>query len=217
MIGRSLGRWLRGIRGDSPFELPELVSLDLETSSLDPRSAEILSIAAVPVRGRRVVLSERFECVVRAGAEVDLEAVKYHRLRPADVEHGAPPVQAVSALLNWLGGRPLLGYCIGFDCAVIERVLGPGERGRSSGSCLDGARLDLRELFRQRVLRRNPHDTSPQTLDDILAALGIPAAGRHTALGDATAVGMAFLELKHGTPRKVATARKLATARQAVR
>ena len=205
MIGRPLRRWWRSLRSVSPFDLPELVSLDLETSSLDPRAAEILSIAAVPVRERRVVLSERFECIVHAGAAVDIEAVKYHRLRPKDVEHGAPPAQAVAALLNWLGGRPLLGYCIGFDCAVIERVLARFEDSRSKGGRLDGARLDLRELFRQRELRRNPHDTPPQALDDILAAIGVPAVGRHTALGDATAVGMAFLELKYGTPRKVAT------------
>ena len=206
MIGHALRRWWRAWRSVPVFELPELVSLDLETSSLDAGSAAILSIAAVPVRDRRILLSERFECIVQAGAAVDPEAVKYHRLRPVDVEHGAPPEQAVAALLNWLAGRPLLGYCIGFDCAVIERVLGQPGTGRASAPGLDGPRLDLRELFRHRELRRNPHDTPPQALDDILAALGIPAAGRHTALGDATAVAMAFLELKHGTPRKVATA-----------
>jgi DNA polymerase-3 subunit epsilon len=197
VIARSLRRWWRGLRSVSPYELPEVVSLDLETSSLDPRTAEILSIAAVPVRDRRVMLSERFERIVRASAAVDPEAVKYHRLRPVDIEHGVPPGEAVAALMDWLDERPLLGYCTGFDCTMIERTLA-----QSGGGRLDGLRLDLRELYRRRALRRNPDDSPSQALDEILAALGVPPVARHTALGDATAVAMAFLELKYGTPRK---------------
>jgi len=203
VIARSLRRWWRGLRSVSPYELPEVVSLDLETSSLDPRTAEILSIAAVPVRDRRVMLSERFERIVRASAAVDPEAVKYHRLRPVDVEHGVSPGEAVAALMDWLEERPLLGYCIGFDCTMVERTLA-----QSGGGRLDGLRLDLRELYRRRALRRNPDDSPSQALDEILAALGVPPVARHTALGDATAVAMAFLELKYGAPRKSVPAQR---------
>jgi DNA polymerase-3 subunit epsilon len=177
---RGLRRWWRSLASVPPFEVPELVSLDLETSSLDPKSAEILSIAAVPVRGRQVVLSERFERIVRAGAAVDREAVKYHRLLPEDTALGVPPQQAAREFAEWLGERPLLGYCIGFDCAMLEKAaLWAG------GDLLDGPRFDIRDIFRRRML------------DGIIAALDLPRVGRHTALGDATAVGIAFLALKY--------------------
>ena len=68
MIGRSLQRWWRSLRSVSPYELPEVVSLDLETSSLDPRTAEILSIAAVPVRDRQ---ARRIPLVERLTPEID--------------------------------------------------------------------------------------------------------------------------------------------------
>jgi DNA polymerase III subunit epsilon len=191
---RELRRWWRSLASASPYEEPELVSLDLETSSLDVATASILSIAAVPVRGRRVVLSERFERVVRGAAPVDREAVKYHRLRPMDVEHGLAPAEAAAEFRAWLGERPLLGYCIGFDCAMLEQAL------RGTGEQLDGRRYDLRELYRRRILQRNPDAAPPQALDAILGALAVPMAGRHTALGDATAVGLAFLGLKYSTP-----------------
>jgi len=42
-------------------------------------------------------------------------------------------------------------------------------------------------------------------LDDILTALDVPPVGRHTAVGDATAVGLAFLALKYARPRRVET------------
>lgn len=195
---RALRRWWRSLASVSPYDEAELVSLDLETSSLDPRTAEILSIAAVPVRGRRVVLSERFERIVRAAAPVDREAVKYHRLRPADVEHGLPPQQAATEFVDWLGERPLLGYCIGFDCRMLERALQ-----WAGGGMLDGRRYDIREIYRRRMLHRNPDDTPSQALDGILAALDVPTAGRHTAVGDATAVALAFLRLKYAAPGPV--------------
>jgi DNA polymerase-3 subunit epsilon len=207
VIVRAFSRWWRGLGAASPYDATEVVSVDLETTSLDTRSAEILSIAAVPIRDRRIVLSERFEQVVRATAAVDREAVKYHRLRPVDVRHGAAPDAAARAFVEWLGGRPLLGYCIGFDCAMLERALGGAGR-----DGIDGPRFDLRDLYRRRALRRNPDDAPSQALDDILAALGVPKVARHTALGDATAVAMAFLGLKFGQPDTRAPLRRGATA-----
>jgi len=194
---RGLRRWWRSLTSVSPYDEPELVSLDLETTSLDPKSAEILSIAAVPVRGRRVLLSERFERIVRAGvAEVDPEAVKYHRLLPSDIEHGMPPHQAVTEFVAWLGERPLLGYCIGFDCLMLERAAQ-----WAGGGLLDGRRFDIREIYRRRMLQRNPDDHPSQVLDEILAALEVPRVGRHTAVGDATAVALAFLAIKYASIR----------------
>jgi len=193
---RGLRRWWRSLASVSPYDEPELVSLDLETTSLDPKSAEILSIAAVPVRGRKVVLSERFERVVRTNAAIDREAVKYHRLLPADVEHGVPAKQAALEFADWLGERPLLGYCIGFDCMMLERAAEWG-----GGGLLDGRRFDIREIYRRRVLQRNPDGHPSQALDEILAALEVPPVGRHTASGDATAVALAFLALKYASPR----------------
>jgi len=152
----------------------------------------------VPVRGRQVLLSERFERVVRGGAPVDREAVKYHRLRPMDVENGLPPAEAAAELRAWLGERPLLGYCLGFDCAMLEKALG------SPSATLAARRYDLRDLYRRRLLQRNPDAAPPQALDAILAALDVPVVGRHTALGDATAVAVAFLGLKYGTARTAA-------------
>ncbi len=193
---RGLRRWWRSLASVSPYDEPELVSLDLETTSLDPKSAEILSIAAVPVRGRQVILSERFERMVRTNAAIDREAVKYHRLLPSDVEHGVLAQQAVTEFVAWLGERPLLGYCIGFDCMMLERAAQ-----WAGGGLLDGRRFDIREIYRRRVLQRNPDDHPSQALDDILAALEVPAVGRHTAVGDATAVAVAFLTLKYASAR----------------
>jgi len=171
----------------------EIVSLDLETSSLDPKTAVILSIAAVPVRDRRILLSEGFERKVASDAPVDREAVKYHRLRPVDVAQGATAADAADDFVAWLGDRPVIGYCTGFDCAMLDRVLREGGRPGFEPDC-----FDVRDLYRRAILRRNPEDSPPRALDEILARLGVPVVARHTARGDATAVAMAYLLLAEG-------------------
>ena len=71
----------------------------------------------------------------------------------------------------------------------------------AGGGMLDGRRFDIREIYRRRMLQRNPDDHPSQALDDILAALEVPTVGRHTAVGDATAVAVAFLARKYANVR----------------
>jgi DNA polymerase-3 subunit epsilon len=183
------GLW-RALRPPAAPKGGEIVSLDLETSSLDPKTAAILSIAAVPIRDRRILLSEGFERKVAGDAPVDLEAVKYHRLRPVDVAQGSTAVDAVVDFVAWLGDRPLIGYCTGFDCAMLDRVL---REGGHKG--FEPERFDVRDLYRRAILRSNPEASPPRALDEMLARLGVPLMARHTARGDAAAVAMAYLLL----------------------
>jgi DNA polymerase-3 subunit epsilon len=189
-LRRRVRRVWRALRPPAVPEAGEIVSLDLETSSLDPRTAAILSIAAVPIRDRRIALSEAFERKVAGDVPVDPEAVKYHRLLPVDVAQGATAVDAAADFVEWLGDRPVIGYCTGFDCKMLDRVL--RENGRDG---FEPKRFDLRDLYRRAILRSNPEDAPPRALDEMLARLGVPLMARHTARGDATAVAMAYLLL----------------------
>src|SRR5690606_24769008 len=56
------GEWAGLLRPAPPGEW---ISLDLETTGLDPKQDHILSLAAVPVRDGRVLTSERFERRIR--------------------------------------------------------------------------------------------------------------------------------------------------------
>lgn len=192
-LRRKLQRIWRTLR---PHELgpdDELVAIDLETSSLDPKTASLLSIGAVPIRGRRIVLSENFSRTVRSTAPVDREAVKYHRMRPVDVAQGDPAGQVVADFVTWLGDRPLIAYCVGFDTAVLDRVL--HEDGKDGLEC---AQTDLRDVYRREISKRNPDHAPQLSMDEIMAHLCVPVIRRHTALGDATAVAVAYVALKHG-------------------
>jgi DNA polymerase-3 subunit epsilon len=182
-----------GLRGWPP-EDAELVALDVETTGLDPKNAEVLSIGAVPLRGRRVILSDRFEATLRRDGPTHAGSVRIHRLRAMDLDHGLPPGEALARFTEWLGGRPILGYCVDFDRAVLDRGL------RADGlPALDVAAYDLRSLHRMKSRREVEDHSGLPDLDAILTDAGIPPLARHTAIGDAVATALAYLALRFGS------------------
>lgn len=169
----------------------EWVSLDLETTGLDPRQDHILSLAAVPVRDGRVWLSERFERRIRADRDFGIESIRHHRITPAEAAEGVAVTAAVREFLHWLGARTLLGYHLAFDLAMLS----PHVRGLA-GFGLQNPRVDLAEAFAARARRAQPN--APPNLDfqHIARSLGVPVLGRHSALGDAVTVGLCWLALQ---------------------
>ena len=58
----------------------EVVVFDCETTGLDVARDDIITIAAVKVRGNRILTSEKFEAVARPDARMNPAAIKVHRL-----------------------------------------------------------------------------------------------------------------------------------------
>ena len=108
----------------------EWVSLDLETTGMDPARDHILSLAAVPVRDGRVLLSERFERRIHTARAFGIDSIRHHRITPDEASTGEQITDVVRAFLHWLGSRRLLGYYLGFDLDM----LGPHVRAANASS-----------------------------------------------------------------------------------
>ena len=101
----------------------EWVSLDCETTGLNVGKDEIISIGAVRIVGNRIMTSERLELLVRPERGVSAESVKIHRLRERDVADGLPIEEAMKQLLRFIGSRPLVGYFLELDVAMVNKAL----------------------------------------------------------------------------------------------
>ena len=169
----------------------EWVSLDLETTGMDPARDHILSLAAVPVRDGRVLLSERFERRIHTARSFGIDSIRHHRITPDEASTGEQIRDVVRAFLHWLGSRRLLGYNLGFDLDM----LGPHVRA-TTGFALPNATVDLADEVARRQRQQRPN--APVNLDfaHIAATLGVPMVERHSALGDATTVGLCWLALQ---------------------
>ena len=103
----------------------EWVSVDCETTGLNPARDEIIAIGAVRIVGNRVLTSERLQLLVKPSKGVSAEAIKVHGLREQDVAQGLDIDEAMHRLLRFVGSRPLVGYYLEFDLALIHRAIFP--------------------------------------------------------------------------------------------
>jgi DNA polymerase-3 subunit epsilon len=176
------------------FERPpsdEVVAIDCETTGLDTRRDDIVSVAAVPIHGSRILASRRFEATVRPSARMKAEAIKVHRLREGDVAGGRSIEDVLPELLRFIGPRPLIGYYLEFDIAMINRPMR-----RLLGIELPNTRIEVSGLYHERKYG----DAPPGTRVDlrfaaILADLGLPALDQHDASSDALMTAMMYVYL----------------------
>jgi DNA polymerase III subunit epsilon len=182
------------------FDAPppdEWVSLDCETTGLNVNRDEIISIGAVRIAGDRILASERLELLVRPSKGVSADSVKVHRLRERDVAQGLEPQDAVRQLMHFIGSRPMVGYYLEFDLAMLQRVLYP-----MLGMGLPQRRIEVSALFYEYKNRQLPaHLKSTGNVDlrfaTVMAELGLPMREAHDAVNDAVMAALAFIKLRH--------------------
>ncbi|MGY6518679.1 MAG: exonuclease domain-containing protein [Lysobacteraceae bacterium] len=163
----------------------ECVAIDLETTGLDPASDHILSIAAVPVAGSRIRLSQRFERTVRPERGFGIDSIRHHRITPDEAAAGTGVRRAVEDLLLWLRNRPLVGFHVRFDLAMLD----PHVRA-VTGFALPNRHEDIARTFLRPAGMEGERAEADFDLEQLAARLGVPVLGRHSALGDAVTVAM---------------------------
>ena len=99
----------------------EAVALDCETTGLNPRKDEIITIAAIRIQGERILTSQRFEDVALRKRKSHPDAIKVHRIMDTDYQDGRPMREILPELLQFVGGRPIVGYYTDFDVRMIDR------------------------------------------------------------------------------------------------
>lgn len=96
---------------DLPISEAPLMALDLETTGLDPRKAEIVSIGLVPFSLSRIHLPKRRYWVVRPHRVLEPASVTLHHITHADIQ-GAPRIEEVlpEVLEIMTGHLPVVHY-----------------------------------------------------------------------------------------------------------
>jgi DNA polymerase-3 subunit epsilon len=170
----------------------EVVSIDCETTGLSARKDDIVALAAIKIRGNRILASEHFEATVKPRVKLNPDAIKVHHLREQDVAAGQSMEDVLPKLLRFVGSRPLVGFYLEFDIAMlnkhVRRMLGielPNPQievsgayyERKYGDTPEGARIDLRFV-------------------SILNDLGLPVLDQHDAFSDALMTAMIYLKLE---------------------
>ena len=175
----------------------EWVALDCETTGLNVRSDEIIAIGAVRIVGQRILTSERLELLVRPDKGVPAHSVRIHRLRERDVAQGLPLTEAMHQLLRFIGSRPLVGYFLEFDVAMLNRAVWP-----LLGMGLPQPKIEVSALYYEHKFRQLPPYKQQDNADidlrfsTLMDDLGLPRREAHDALNDAVMAALAFIKLR---------------------
>jgi DNA polymerase-3 subunit epsilon len=176
--------------GRSDWRAAGWAVVDLETTGLDPRSDEIISIAVVPVDGGRARPGDALYRTVRPERPPTAASIRIHGIRPADLDAAPPLADVLDDVLTALTGRLLVAHAAFVEHGFLEPALA------ARGLRLRGEILDTRELARVWLAGSDPATVPPLLeLGALAGRLGLPVHRPHHALGDALTTAQAFLAL----------------------
>jgi DNA polymerase-3 subunit epsilon len=171
----------------------EMVSIHVQTTGMDRRHAELVSLAAVKIRGDRLRVSESLDLRLVCPVNLSAESIRSHGLRGIDLEDGLPVDLALSQLLDFIGNRPLVGWRLGRALESINRELRP-----RFGFDLPNVGIDVLDDYIRQLRRSHPEIEPLLCFDGMARSLDVPLFAHRTPLGSAVTTALMYLRLARG-------------------
>ncbi len=202
MLNKLKRTWYRSRLRDPAYEFlfappppGEWVSIDCETTGLDRQHDHIIKVGAVRLEGQRVLTSQKLEVLVKPDASrspMGADSVRIHQLLESDLaEHGQDPLDVARQVLHFIGSRPLVGYFLEFDIAMLNRLVQP-----VIGIPLPNEQIEVSGLYYDHKYRQNPDAHIDLRLATLMNDLGLPQRAAHNPVNDATMAALAFIKLQ---------------------
>jgi DNA polymerase III epsilon subunit family exonuclease len=166
----------------------DIVIFDTETTGFSPSENEIIQIAAVRMRGGRVVREEEFSSFIRPARRIPYFITDINGITDADVRDAPPADEVLRAFSRFVGNSTLLGHnARRFDMPFIHESCA-----RHSLPVREVRLVDSLDFSRKLWGGQGGHG-----LDAIMERLKISeeTAVRHTATGDVTILAEAVLRM----------------------
>ena len=170
----------------------EIVVFDCETTGLNPKVDNIISIGAVKIKGNRILTNEAIHIFVKQEEQISHESITIHKIRHCDLNGAIDIQEAIEKFLYYIGNRKLVGYYLEFDVAMINKYIKP-----MFGITLPNKKEEISAIYYDKKICTIPQGHIDLRFDTILQDLALPKLQAHDALNDAIMTAMMYLKLTH--------------------
>ncbi|MBK1620042.1 DNA polymerase III subunit epsilon [Lamprobacter modestohalophilus] len=179
-----------------PFPSPALdyrcvdyVALDLETTGLDHRQDQILSVGWVVIRGQRIDLASARHRLLRCEGDIPAETAVIHQITDDEAAAGLRQGRVLRELLGVLAGRVLIAHHAKIELSFLDAACRELYGGGLLVRCVDTEVLARRTFERRNI----PFRPSELRLHALCERYNLPRYRAHNAFYDALAAAELFL------------------------
>ena len=200
--GAADGNPVPGRPATVPLDETAFVVFDMELTGLNAKKDSIVSIGAVRVQGKRVLLGETFYRLVDPRTPLTARSIVIHGITPAEAK-GSPGLNALlPEFLGFCADGIMVGHAVSIDLAFLNR-----EMKQLYGESLRNKAVDTFRLY-QWIRNREEgacafHGGLPEPGDlfSLAARYQIPVEHAHHALCDAFVTAQLLQRLLCELPR----------------
>jgi DNA polymerase III subunit epsilon len=169
----------------TPFEHSRFVVVDVETTGLNLMRDSLISIGAVSVVNKHIIMGDSFSVVLQQHKSSHKDNILIHGISGSEQRAGDDPVEALLSFLEYLGKSPLVAFHVAFDESMIQHAMH-----KYLGFSFKHRWLDLAYVLPSLNSRlRHSH----RSLDDWSNYFSIRNDERHNAVADALATAHLLL------------------------
>ncbi|MDD5359796.1 MAG: 3'-5' exonuclease [Sulfurovaceae bacterium] len=185
---------------DSRFEFlfegnsDEIVVFDTETTGLNPKIDDIVSIGAVKIKDNKILLDSSFEIYIKQKQAISSESIKVHQIRNCDLHEALELEDAIDKFLYYIGNAKLVGYYLEFDVAMINKYIK-----KMYGIKLPNQQEEVSAIYYDKKINSIPQGNIDLRFDTITKNLDLPPLKAHNAINDAIMTAIIYLKLKQTT------------------
>jgi len=168
----------------------EVVVIDTETTGLDTKKDEIISIGAVIVKNNKILLSKKFHIYVKTTKKISNDSIKIHKITLTTLKNAVETKEAIYEFLNFIQNRPIVGYYLEFDIAMINKLTK-----KYLGIKLPNRQIEVSSLYYDKKIGIIPQKNVDLRFDSIMKDLNLPIFKKHNALNDAIMTALIYIKL----------------------
>lgn len=172
-----------------PYMGDELVALVCTTTLTS--ASPVISLAAVVLSQQQVRTSRAFVMTLGSTKQPESAKLRRHHLLCEAGEVQPPSSDNLSALVEFIGNRPIVGWQLEQRIGALNTLLT-----KRLNFALPNAQVDVARLHQRQLRRLHPEVEAPSSFAQALACWQVPTMGVQSVLGEATASALLYMRLQ---------------------